>query len=45
MGIFYNPSKIMKLVPFILVNGGASKQHQRMPQKAFYQSLKRLGGF
>ena len=35
MGIFYNPSKIM----------GTSKQHKRMAQKAFNQSLKGLGGF
>ena len=31
MGIFYNPSKIMKLVPFILIIGGTTKQHKRMP--------------
>ena len=45
MGIFYNPSKIMKLVPFILITNGKSKQHKRMPQKDFYQSLKGLGRF
>ena len=45
MGIFYNPSKIMKLVPFILIIAGTSKQHKMMPQKVFHPSLKRLGGF
>ena len=45
MGIFYNPSIIMKLVPFILIIDGTSKQHKIMPQKVFYQSLKGLGRF
>ena len=45
MGIFYNPSKIMKLVLFILIIDGISKQHKRMAQKMFNQSLKGLGGF
>ena len=45
MGIFYNPSKIIKIVPFILIVDGISKQHKMMPQKVFYQSLKGLGGF
>ena len=45
MGIFYNLSKIIKLVPFILMIDGTSKQHKMMPQKDFYQSLKGLGGF
>ena len=45
MGIFYNPSKIMKLVLFTLMIDGTSKQHKMMPQKDFYQSLKGLGGF
>ena len=45
MGIFYNPSKIMKLVVFILIIDGTSKQHKRMAQKVFNQSLKGLGGF
>ena len=45
IGIFYNPSKIMKLVPFILIIDGTSKQHKRMPQKDFYQSLKGFCGF
>ena len=45
MGIFYNLSKIMKLVPFILIIDGTPKQHKKMPQKGFYQSLKGLGGF
>ena len=45
MGIFYNPSKIMKLVLFILIIHGTSKQHKRMAQKVFNQSLKGLGGF
>ena len=45
MGIFYNLLKIMKLVLFILIIDGTSKQHKRMEQKAFYQSLKGLGGF
>ena len=43
--IFYNPSKIMKLVPFILINDGIPKQHKMMPQKDFYQSLKGLSWF
>ena len=45
MGIFYNPSKIMKLVLFILIIDGTSKQHKRMAQKVLNQSLKGLGGF
>ena len=45
MGIFYNPSKIMKLVLFILIIDGTSKQHKRMTQKVFNQSLKGLGRF
>ena len=45
MGIFYNPSKILKLVLFILIINGKSKQHKRMAQKVFYQSLKGLDGF
>ena len=45
MGIFYNPSKIMKLVLFILIIDGTSKQHKRMAQKIFNQSLKGLGRF
>ena len=40
MGIFYNPSKIMKLVPFILIIDGTPKQHKMMPWKNFNQSLK-----
>ena len=35
----------MKLVLFILIIDGTSKLHEMMPQKVFYQSLKRLGGF
>ena len=45
MGISYNSSKIMKLVPFTLIMNGTSKQHKRMPQKDFYQSLKGFGRF
>ena len=45
MGIFYNPSKIMKLVLFILIIDRTSKQHKRMAQKVFNQSLKGLGRF
>ena len=45
MGIFYNLSKIIKLVLFILIIDGTSKQHKRMAQKVFNQSLKGLGGF
>ena len=45
MGIFYNLSKIMKLMRFILIIDGTSKQHDRMPQKDFYPSFKGLGGF
>ena len=37
--------KIMKLVLFILIINGTSKQHKRMAQKAFYQSLKGLSWF
>ena len=43
--MFYNPLKIMKLVPFILMIDGTSKQHKRMSQKFLYQSLKGFGGF
>ena len=45
MGIFYTPSKIMKLMPFILIINGTSKQHKRMPHKALNQSLKVLGRY
>ena len=45
MGIFYNPSKIIKLVPFILIIDGTPKQHKMMPQKDFNQSLKGLSWF
>ena len=38
MGIFYNPSKIMKLVPFILRICVTSK-HKRMPWKDFHQNI------
>ena len=44
MGIFYNPSKIMKVVLFILIIDGTSKEHKRMEQKVLNQSLKGLGG-
>ena len=37
--------KIMKLVLFILIIDGTSKQHKRMAQKVLNQSLKGLGGF
>ena len=40
MGTFYNLSKIIKLVPFILIFDGTSKQHKRMPQKVLLSSLK-----
>ena len=33
MGIFYNPSKIIKVVLFILIIDGTSKEHKRMEQK------------
>ena len=36
---------LMKLVLFILIIDGTSKQHKRMAQKVFYESLKGLGGF
>ena len=39
-GQFYNSSKIMKLMPFISITDGTSKQHKMMPQKDFYQSFK-----
>ena len=42
MGIFYNLSKIMTLVPFILIIDGTPKQHKMLPQKDFYQSLNGL---
>ena len=45
MGIFYNLSKIMKLVLFILIIDGTSKEHKRMEQKVLNQSLKGLDGF
>ena len=45
MGIFYNLSKIMKLVPSILMIDGKFKQHKMMPQKDFYQSLKGISWF
>ena len=45
MGIFYNLSKIMKLVLFILIIDGTSKEYKRMEQKVLNQSLKGLGGF
>ena len=45
MGIFYNPSKIMKLVLFIIIIDGTSKEHEQMEQKVLYQSLKGLGRF
>ena len=45
MDIFYNQSKIMKLMLFISIIDGTSKQHKRMAQKVFNQSLKGLGGF
>ena len=43
--VFYNPSKIMKLVLFILIIDGTSKEHKRMEQKVLNQSLKGLGRF
>ena len=45
MGIFYNPSKIIKLVPFILQIDGTPKQHKMMPRKDLNQSLKGLSWF
>ena len=42
MGIFYNPSKIMKLVLFILIINGTSKQHKRMAQKVFLSKFERI---
>ena len=42
MGIFYNPSKIMKLVPFILIIDGTSKQHKMMPQKDFLSKFEKI---
>ena len=45
MGIFHNLSKILKLVPFILIIDGTFKKHYRMPQKVFNQSLKGLDRF
>ena len=45
MVIFYNLSKIMKLVLFILIIDGTSKEHKRMEQKVLNQSLKGLGRF
>ena len=40
MGIFYNPSKIMKLMSFILIIDETSKQHKIIPQKVFIKVLK-----
>ena len=45
MCIFCNPSKIMKLVPFIFIIDGTPKQHKMMPQYDFYQSLKGLRAY
>ena len=45
MRIIYNLSKIIKLVPLVLIVGGTSKQHKRMPWKVFHQNTKALGGF
>ena len=45
MGIFYNPSKIMKAVLFILIIDGTAKEHKRMEKKVLNQSLKGSGGF
>ena len=42
MGIFYNPSKIMKLIPFILTIDGISKQHKMMSQKDFLSKFKKI---
>ena len=45
MGIFYNLSKIMKLMPFILIIDGTPKQHKMMPQEDFNQSVKGFSWF
>ena len=42
MGIIYNPSKIMKLVPFILIIGDTSNKDT---MESFHQNIKALGGF
>ena len=45
MLIFYNPSKIMKLVSSTSIINEASKRHIRMPQMVFNQNTKGLGKF
>ena len=42
MGTIYNPSKVLKLVPLILIIDEKSKQNKRMPQKAFVKITKAL---
>ena len=45
MCMFYNPSKIMKLVPFILIIGGTSKQHKKNAMEGFslkYRTIRLL---
>ena len=42
---YFTIRQIMKLMLFILIISGTSKQHKRMPEKVHYQSLKWLGGF
>ena len=45
MGIFYNPSEIMNLVPFFLIICETSKQHNKNSWNGFYKNTKALGGF
>ena len=35
MGILYTLSKIIKLIPFLLIIGGASKQHKNNATEGF----------
>ena len=42
MGIFYNPSKILKLVLFILIINGTSKQQQKDDTESFLSKLERI---
>ena len=43
MGILYTLSKIIKLIPFLLIIGGASKQHKNDATEGFHQNTKALG--
>ena len=42
MGIFYNPSIILKLVLFILIINGTSKQQQKDDTESFLSKFERI---